>query len=803
MSAILLISIAIRILALGYSLFLLRRIGEWRLGFLAIMLALMASRQLLAVYKGFESWEISLTTDLSEIPGLLVSGMAFLVVHFSYKVLSDARERAGKMSERESSYRLLADNVHDIISTRDLKLKPTYVSPSVLSIRGFTPEEAIALAPKKSGPPGTHEIISGALQDELALEASKQADPNRSRTVIVDLYRKDGSIFPAEIVTSFLRNEKGQPTGILSVTRDITTRQRAEEALRAEQMHARSRLVALKDQQHAIVEIATHETVTAGDSSDALRIMTEIVAKTLGVERVSVWALNEDTTEIACMDLFEKSPEQHSIPDSLASTDFPSYFEALSSDRILDAHDAATDPRTKEFRDSYLVPNHIASMLDAPIRVHGKPYGVVCCEHVGEVRHWEADELSFVAAVADQVSQVILNAERKTVQLHEEELERQLLQSQKMESLGTFAGGIAHDFNNILQVILGFCAIAQQNIAAESEDAHYALLEIEKGGQRAADLIQQILTFSRKAEVNFRPLHLQPLIQEFLLFLRGSLPASITIKSELSPECKPILGDSTQIHQSLSNLCTNAFHAMEENGGVLTISLQNTYIDDELDTQTGKIAPGEYAQIDIRDTGAGIDSQLLDRLLDPFFTTKEVGRGTGLGLAMVHGITRGMSGGILIDSTIGEGTTISLLLPATEIDSTDEPENESVQSPANGSGRILVVDDEPSICKLIVSTLERSGFQARGFTDVDDCLAAASDESDHYDAVVLDYTMPKMNGVELARRLHELRPGPPAILITGVLDDVNFEERNAPSIAKVFKKPFDLTRVATALNRLL
>jgi PAS domain S-box-containing protein len=244
---------------------------------------------------------------------------------------------------------------------------------------------------------------------------------------------------------------------------------------------------------------------------------------------------------------------------------------------------------------------------------------------------------------------------------HERELEQQLLQAQKMESVGTLAGGIAHDFNNILQAILGFTSIARENTTGNTELLTQCLREIDAGGQRAADLVSQILTFSRTSDVEFKPLTLQTVIEEALRFLRSSIPTTIQIETKIGTECGPVMGNATQIHQVVTNLCTNAMHAMDEKGGVLAVSLERRSIDSLLETLSGPLEPGAYIELVVGDTGAGIERHLFERLLDPFFTTKEVGKGTGLGLAMVHGIVQEMGGGLSIESTVGEGTTIRVI----------------------------------------------------------------------------------------------------------------------------------------------
>lgn len=802
MSLVLLLSIVIRIIAIVYSVILLRRIRDWRIGFLTVMLILMTARQSMTLYQVFERWDLALNANLTEIPGLIVSIMAFLVVHLFYKIITEAREREPRIEESESRYSLLATNVRDVIWTVNMHSELTYVSPSVKRLIGYTPEEMLRLDLTTFATPETIENILHAPIFESGSDRPTTSTIDWIRTLNVELFHKNGSIVPVEILLSVMTDRRGEITGLLGVSRDISARKAIADKLLVEQRHAQERIAIVQEQQSAIMQIALHPSVTGGDLEGACRMITEVIARTIDLERVSIWMLNQEHTEMRCMDLYLKESHTHEVEDMLTASDFPNYFDALTTDRFLDAYDAWNAPRTSEFRESYLEPKDIRTLLDAPIRVHGRPIGVICHEPIGNKRHWEADELSFAGAVADQIAHTILIAEQNETHKHERELERQLLQSQKLESLGTFAGGIAHDFNNLLQAIIGYCDILGQIISPEDTDQMKAVGEIEKAGLRAADLVQQILTFSRRTEVVFRPVDLEPFVREYVAYLRDSLPDTISVDLSIAPSCRLVLGDPTQLHQVVSNICTNAFHAMETTGGRLSIAVEPVRLDLQLDTLSGVLSPGEYNRVEISDTGTGVDPAIFDRLLEPFFTTKEVGRGTGLGLAMVHGILNNMYGGLLIRSELKKGTTVSIFFPI----AADVPEIHSIEAHSglrvSGMGNILIVDDEESICTLLDRGLTARGFRSSSFSKFNECLELLKDDSVHFDAAVLDYTMPGMTGIELARRLAILRPGLPIILITGLLDDSTIPILEVPGIVEVVKKPFDLDLLAQALNRL-
>lgn len=386
---------------------------------------------------------------------------------------------------------------------------------------------------------------------------------------------------------------------------------------------------------------------------------------------------------------------------------------------------------------------------------------------------------------------------------HERELERQLLQAQKMESLGTLAGGIAHDFNNILQAILGFNGIAQENVIGNNEILAECLQEIEAGGRRASDLVNQILTFSHISEVEIGPTALQPIIKEALRFLRSSMPATIRIESNIDADCGQIAANATQMHQVVTNLCTNSMHAMEERGGVLTVSVEPVSIDSSLETLSGPLEPGEYVQLSVTDTGAGIEPDLFRRLLDPFFTTKEVGKGTGLGLAMVHGIVKSMQGGLTIESEVGKGTTVCVVLPVLGADHGLEAPKKSIESAGSGTGHVLVVDDEKTITKLTTLLLKSRGFTVEAFNDVDSAWRAIQANPEKYDVAILDYTMPGKTGLELAQDLYSLTPNMPIVLATGLLDKSKIDKAKSPNVVAIIKKPFDVDELVAAINQSL
>ena len=389
---------------------------------------------------------------------------------------------------------------------------------------------------------------------------------------------------------------------------------------------------------------------------------------------------------------------------------------------------------------------------------------------------------------------------RKIAAEEREQLETQLRQAHKMESVGTLAGGIAHDFNNILGIILGNSELAMDDVP-EWNPARQNLQEIRIACLRAKDLTKQILAFSRKSGEELKPVKIGAIVKEALALLRSSIPTTIAIHQDISSESDIVRADPTQINQVLINLCTNAAHAMREIGGVLEVTLENINITKNTAVNYHHLTAGEYVQLTVTDTGHGIDPDILERIFDPYFTTKNVGDGSGMGLAVVHGIVKSHGGDILVHSKPGKGTIFHVLFPCIE----EEPE-QSVEITAEiprGSENILVVDDEKAMVDVTQSMIERLGYQVSARTSSIEALEAFRSNPDRYDLVITDYTMPNMTGVELAEKLLDLRPDIPIILCTGYSDQINENKAKRKGIRAFVMKPIALSGIAKIIRNTL
>ncbi len=379
-------------------------------------------------------------------------------------------------------------------------------------------------------------------------------------------------------------------------------------------------------------------------------------------------------------------------------------------------------------------------------------------------------------------------------------LERQLKQAQKMESIGTLAGGIAHDFNNILGIIIGNTELALDDVP-KWNSAHASLEEIKTASLRAKNIVKQLLSFSRKMDQELQPIQIGSVIKDALKFLRSTIPTTINIHPDIQTTDETILADPTQINQIIMNLCINAYHAMEQTGGELNVTVAKVILDDNSVREYPDLKSGDHVKIMISDTGPGIDPEIIDQIFDPYFTTKEVGKGSGMGLAVVHGIVKSYSGTIGVDSSQGKGTKFIILFPLT----TEKPmvETKIAKDIPGGNETILFVDDEISIAKMVKRMFERLGYKVETATEPQDALERFVLNPDHFDLVITDMTMPQMTGVSLSEKLMDIRPDIPIIICTGHSALVDEEKAKELGLAAYVMKPISIRETAQTIRKVL
>jgi len=379
-------------------------------------------------------------------------------------------------------------------------------------------------------------------------------------------------------------------------------------------------------------------------------------------------------------------------------------------------------------------------------------------------------------------------------------LQAMLQQSQKMEALGAFAGGIAHDFNNILAAILGYAEIAQLDIPTENP-AHENLKQILQASYRAKNLVKQILAFSRQNEPKQKPVQLHLIVKEVLKLIRASIPTTIEIRTNIPSNIGVILADPTQIHQVLMNLCANAQHAMQEEGGILEILLTQVDVDYQKSLAYPDLKPGLYLKLSVADTGCGINSAIMEKIFDPFFTTKPAGEGTGMGLAMVYGIVKDHGGAITVYSEPGKGSTFHLYLPVIKEQAAAQTE---INKPLPlGKELILFIDDEVPLVDIGHQMLERLGYDVTTRTSSIEALELFKVQPHKYDLVISDLIMPNMTGDRLAAEMLRIRPDIPIILCTGYSKMITAEKTGIVGVQHILMKPLTLSDLAETIRETL
>ncbi len=413
---------------------------------------------------------------------------------------------------------------------------------------------------------------------------------------------------------------------------------------------------------------------------------------------------------------------------------------------------------------------------------------------------FEPDEL--IVRVEKVLKQRQITHDNACIEEEKQKLQGLLRQSQKMEAIGTLAGGIAHDFNNILSIILGNTELALAH-KANDQTIRQNLDQILTASLRAREMIQQLLSFSRNEESYRKPMNLNRILQDSLKLIRSSLPTNIAIDRDISDTACTIIADATQIHQVMLNLCTNAAHAMEPEGGLLTVRLESVAVDGSVHGNINDLSPGNYAHLSVADTGQGIEQHIIDRIFDPYFTTKETGKGTGMGLSVVHGIIQGSGGTIRATSQPGKFTEFHIYLPLVDTDTESEPALLPQQHMAGGKEHIMLIDDEAMLVDIMRQVLEQLGYTVSAFSDSGEALKAFLKSPRTYDLLITDMTMPIMTGTGLAKAVRRVRQDLPIILCTGYNEQLCDENIEALGIKALMMKPLGMQQLAETIRSAL
>jgi nitrogen-specific signal transduction histidine kinase len=391
-------------------------------------------------------------------------------------------------------------------------------------------------------------------------------------------------------------------------------------------------------------------------------------------------------------------------------------------------------------------------------------------------------------------------SERRKAEEEKKTLEHQLMQSQKMESMGTLAGGIAHDFNNILSAIIGYAELSKMHVPEESQARTY-VEQVLSAGVRAKGLVQQILSFSRHSMQEMKPVLVSDVVKEALRLLRATIPTTVEMRADIE-DAGFVMSDPAKIHQIVMNLCTNASHAMDSDGGVLGVKLKRERLEGDARYQALELSPGDYLRITVSDTGHGMAPEIMERIFEPYFTTKERGRGTGLGLAVIHSIVKNHRGAVLCSSKPGKGTVFDVYLPELKMEA-PVADPEGTPQLAKGTERILFVDDEEALADVGKIMLESLGYVVKATMSPLEALSLFSGTPSAFDLVMTDMTMPGMTGDQLAGRLMKIRPDIPVVLCTGFSERISPEKALDMGIREFIMKPLELKTLSHILRKVL
>jgi len=673
---------------------------------------------------------------------------------------------------------------------------------------------------------------------------------------------KDGSLCPVEFNCSYVKDASGTVTGAFSVVRDITERKKVEKEIREAKNFLenilRSTIDGLVVTDAKGYVIRTNEVLDqmlgyekgelfgrhVGELGPLEQPYTDIAVKMMNILRERDFVENHETAWLrkdgslcpvefnigyvkdedgtilgavgGIRDISQRKRAEHEIKESR------DYFEAViegSRDGIILTDDKGMIKLVNGaieqmfgFGRNELIGQHASMLvvedkevrkkaLDATAELFEKGYTTY--ETIHKAKDGRLLEVEcIVSMIRDEQGNYVASAAILRDISDRKRMEQQLRQSQKMEAIGTLAGGIAHDFNNILAAIIGFTEIAQAKVPGDTA-VKDTLDQVLKAAERATNLVKQILAFSRKSDHDRRPVSLHLTVLEVLKLLRASLPTTIEIRHDLKKLNDMVQADSIQLHQVIMNLCTNAAHAMQEQGGTLEIALSPVDLDEEGANACVDLRPGPYVQLMVRDTGTGITPEIMDRIFDPFFTTKEVGKGTGMGLAVVHGIVKSHGGAIRVSSEPGQGSAFYVLLPRIEAEPVAPSAAAANKLFPQGTERILFVDDEEMLNDMAMTLLKSLGYAVTVKQNSFEALEAFQRDPSQFDLVITDQTMPGMTGDLLAKKIMELRPDIPVILCTGYSEKVSEEKARELGIQAFIMKPISLGELSETIRKIL
>ena len=760
------------------------------------------------------------------------------------KMLKDRRKAEETLKDREEKYRKLVSNITDVIVIMDKKGIINYKSSNITEHFGWSPDDLI----------GKHGLftVHPADQERIGKELARILIKDNTKTRVEYNYLcKDGSFTPVELTAVNLVNDP-IINGVLANYKDITEHKQKNEALRK------------SEEKFRLAFLTSPDAINLNRMADGIYLeINEGFSKIMGYSReevigksslaLNIWKDPKDRDRL--LSGLKKDGVVENLEAAFMGKERKIRIGLMSARLLTIENEVLILSITRDITERTLMEadreRHLAAIeqvaegvvitdTDANIEyvnpafekitgysrqeLIGKPPRILKSgEHDGLFYRqlWETiitgntwtgrltnkrkngsfyTEEATISPVLDKSGKTINFVAIKRDITDEIRMKRILQQSQKMEAIGTLAGGIAHDFNNILFPIVGHSEILLEDVS-EDNPFRNSIHEIYTASLRARDLVQQILAFSRQGNSELTLMKMQPIIKEAMKLIRSTIPTTISINQNLQTDCGPVKADPTQIHQIVMNLTTNAYHAMEENGGELNVTLKEIKLG-EHDLILPDMKPGFYACLIVTDTGMGMNKELTEKIFDPFFTTKENGKGTGMGLSVVHGIVKGLNGTIQVHSKPGKGSAFHVCLPVVKSTFVDQ-ETQANKPIQGGVERVLLVDDEKGIITMEKLALERLGYHVTSRTSSLEALEAFRARPDEFDLVISDIAMPEMPGDKLAVELIKIRPDIPIILCTGFSETMTEEKIKSLGIKGLLLKPIIIRDLAKKMQDIL
>ncbi|MBI9074018.1 MAG: PAS domain S-box protein [Desulfatibacillum sp.] len=690
------------------------------------------------------------------------------------------RKARSDLHNSEKHHREMIANISDVIFIMDPTGRIEFASPNLEKWFGWSSQGIIGT----HGLERVHPDDRQQVQSEFMkiMEDRLKVHPMECRYMC-----KDGSHKPIEVIATDLSHH---PTiqGVLMNFRDISDRKQTEAALKWELKLNIAKADISRELMSQDYDIKKVSDIT-------LKYALELTKSSHGF----VSSIDPKTRDNLGHTLTDMFGDQCRVANQMAR--FPigpdGKYPTLWGCALNDKKSFFTNHPHRHPGSTGLPQGHIAlnSFLGVPVLMGETQMGLIALAN-SDQEYTEADIQSI-----ERLSEIYaLALHRQQYELDKSNMEKQLQQIHKLEAIGTLAGGIAHDFNNLLFPIVGMAELLLEDLDPESPEHEYAL-EIFTAGKRGSDLVKQILAFSRQAEQEKKPVRIQDVLEEAIRLSRSTIPANVEIMRDIQKDCGWVMADPSQIHQIALNLITNACHAVEENNGAIAVSLKETKLASE-DLWNQILAPGRYAVLTVCDNGTGIEPGVMEKIFEPYFTTKKQGKGTGLGLALVHGIVKEHKGDIRVYSEVGKGTTVGIYLPLiyskSETGHKDTPDKLET-----GSEHILLVDDEVAVTRLEQQVLQRMGYQITAFNSSVKALDAFQAQPNAFDLVISDMSMPHMTGEQLARAMREIRPDIPIIICTGFSERMNQKKAEALGIKGLLMKPVVKSELAREIRKAL